>query len=47
MNQNDNDRYVWRTGQRWSGDSRSAFKTLPRVDNPWSGDHLRGALRVD
>lgn len=22
MNQNDMDRYFWRTGQRWSGDSR-------------------------
>jgi hypothetical protein len=25
MNQNDMDRYFWRTGQYWSGDSR-AFK---------------------
>jgi hypothetical protein len=22
MNQNDMDRYYWRTGQRWSGDNR-------------------------
>jgi hypothetical protein len=26
MNQNDMDRYFWRTGQRWSGDDRP-FKT--------------------
>lgn len=23
MNQNDMDRYFWRTGQRWSGDDRA------------------------
>jgi hypothetical protein len=23
MNQNDMDRYFWRTGQKWSGDSRA------------------------
>jgi hypothetical protein len=23
MNENDRDRYYWRTGQRWSGDYRS------------------------
>ena len=26
MNQNDMDRYYWRTGQRWSGDHRPPAK---------------------
>lgn len=30
MNQNDADRYYWRTGQQWCGDSRR------RTRNPWS-----------
>ncbi len=27
MNQNDADRYLWRTGQRWSGDDRTATES--------------------
>jgi hypothetical protein len=29
MNQNDMDRYFWRTGQRWSGDDRPEELPLP------------------
>ena len=28
MNQNDMDRYLWRTGQRWSGDDRTATESF-------------------
>ena len=28
MNENDIDRYFWRTGQRWSGDSRSTTRAV-------------------
>jgi hypothetical protein len=28
MNQNDMDRYFWRAGQRWSGDSRPTPKSF-------------------
>jgi hypothetical protein len=30
MNQNDLDRYFWRTGQRWSGDDRPRRKSSRR-----------------
>jgi len=29
MNQNNMDRYFWRTGQRWSGDDRPEEPPLP------------------
>src|ERR1700722_9727442 len=31
MNQNDMDRYFWRTGHRWSGDFRSPSTRFPRA----------------
>jgi hypothetical protein len=34
MNQNDMDRYFWRTGQRWSGDSRSREEIVGRIRLP-------------
>jgi hypothetical protein len=35
MNQNDMDRYLWRTGRRWSGDHRPA--TVPFDKTKLSG----------
>jgi len=34
MNQNDMDRYFWRTGQRWSGDSRCRNELSGKVRLP-------------
>jgi hypothetical protein len=35
MNQNNMDRYYWRTGQKWSGDSRSEDELSgPRMTFP-------------
>ena len=31
MNQNDMDRYYWRTGQRWSGDSRPPNEPVAKI----------------
>lgn len=31
MNQNDMDRYSWRTGQRWSGDDRRDRRAAGRL----------------
>jgi hypothetical protein len=34
MNENDMDRYFWRTGQRWSGDSRPMPEPFPKTTAP-------------
>ncbi len=31
MNQNDMDRHIWRTGQRWSGDDRRDTRVTGRL----------------
>jgi hypothetical protein len=34
MNENDMDRYKWRTGQRWSGDNRPSIESFHRLKSP-------------
>jgi hypothetical protein len=47
MNQNDMDRYFWRTGHRWSGDFRSPSSRFPRATmNRWAVILLGGAFLV-